>query len=830
MNMLSSKLVTKSVGLLFLIVVTALALVGLVSTPALAQTTSTWSGTSGNWAPCPDQGGTALWDTCSTNVYPDGNFNAVINGGPVFATGASVVNLSIAPNGVLNVTPNYVEITGSSLFNQGTINIGASNGLEFPKPSQTTTISGAGTINLTDPNARVLGGSNAVVNHDNTIQGQGYIGVGQLTNHSLIDANVSGATLLLQSGGGVGITNTGTVQASNGGTLQLTPNGLGVPFNNTGGIIQALNGSVVQLNAGYVITGGTLSTSGTGTFQETNVTTLNNLVSNANYHINGVTILEGTITNNGPFQEPQGGLEITGNTTLKGAGVVTGGTGQLLASNTPPATLINQLTFQGGGFMGDSGLTITNQGTINANDISSNLTTVGNPMTNSSLIEATGGATLQIQNTINNNGGTIEALTGSKVLVFSNTGVISGGTLKTTGTGTFDTNSGTLDGTVNPVNNTGMFKVSQGNLNLQGTLNNTGTIALDKGYVVFLTKPTILTGSGKLIMSANTSFLTNSPTNTLTNESTIEGAGFIGGSDPMGIANSGNIVANQKTPLVISPDGTLGFTNTGKLIVNKGSTLDIAGLFNNFSGTTLMGGTYLVTGTLEFQNSIVTNAGGITLTGATAQILNSLTNTSALANLAANSTLGSLSLQGGQVLATATNFSNAGKTTVGAGSGFSVGGSYTQTGGMTTVDGVLMAPSGLMLQKGSLVGKGTLAAAVTSGASVTAGDSSSKPATLTVTGSYTQNSNGTLNISIGGTAAGTYGQVAVSNGVSLGGTLVLKRISGFLPVIGDTFTIVTGSPVNGQFTTVKGLSINSGEHFEINYTANAVKLTVVSGP
>src|SRR4029077_1927347 len=172
------------------------------------------------------------------------------------------------------------------------------------------------------------------------------------------------------------------------------------------------NGSVVQLNGGYVITGGTLSTSGTGTFQEINVTTLNNLVSNANYQlINGnVTILEGTITNNASFQEMQGGLQATGNTTLKGTGMVTGGTGQLLASNSPPATLINQITFQGGGTMGDSGLTITNQGTVNANDVSSNLTTVGNPMTNSSLMEATGGATLQIQNTINNAGGTIEAL------------------------------------------------------------------------------------------------------------------------------------------------------------------------------------------------------------------------------------------------------------------------------------------------------------------------------------------------------------------------------------------------------------------------------------
>jgi|HubBroStandDraft_6_1064221.scaffolds.fasta_scaffold493733_2 hypothetical protein len=59
MNVLSANLVTKSVGLQFLIVVIviALALVGLMSVPALAQTTSTWSGGSGNWAPCPIQGG-----------------------------------------------------------------------------------------------------------------------------------------------------------------------------------------------------------------------------------------------------------------------------------------------------------------------------------------------------------------------------------------------------------------------------------------------------------------------------------------------------------------------------------------------------------------------------------------------------------------------------------------------------------------------------------------------------------------------------------------------------------------------------------------------------
>jgi hypothetical protein len=827
MNMLSAKLVMKSVGLRFPIVVMALAFVGLVSEPALAQTTSTWSGGSGNWAPCPGQGGTALWDTCSSNVYPDGNFNAVIKGGQVFATGASVVNLSIASGAVLSVTPNYVEITGPKLFNQGTINIGASNGLQFA-PSQTTTISGAGTINLTDPNSRVLGGQNPVVNSTNTIYGQGYIGMITFTNQSLIDANVSGAQLQLVGGGS--ITNTGTIQASNGSTLLLLGSSLSVPFNNSGGTIQALTGSTVMVDA-YAISGGTLVSTGSGlfsTFGGSGNPSLSNLTNNANYQIvsAGSSTIAGTINNLGTIQV-KGGLFVNGSATLKGGSVPIAYPQGSIVSLSGATTLINQSNIAGSGLIGDANLTVNNQGTINAIDTANPLVLSGHAFNNTATMEASGGGTRQIQNTINNNGGTIEALTGSKVLVFSNTGVISGGTLKTSGSGTFDTNSGTLDGTVNPVNNTGMFKVSQGNLNLQGTINNTGTIALDKsGFFAILNQSTILTGSGKVMMSPNTAFLGG---HTLTNQSTIEGAGFIGGSDPMGITNSGNIIANQKTPLVISPGATLGFTNTGKLIANKGSVLNIAGLFNNFSGTTLMGGTYLVTGTLEFQNSVVTNAGSITLTGATAQILNSFTNTSALANLAANSALGSLSLQGGQVLATTTNFSNAGKTIVGAGSGFSVGGSYTQTGGTTIVDGALMAPAGLTLQKGSLLGKGAIAAAVTSSASVTAGDSSAKPATLTVTGSYTQNSSGTLNISIGGTAAGTYGQVAVSNGVSLGGTLVIKRINGFVPAIGNTFNIVTGSAVSGQFTTVKGLSINSGEHFEISYTANAVKLTVVSG-
>jgi fibronectin-binding autotransporter adhesin len=801
---------------------TILVLVCVAGAPALAQTDTFIAGT-GLWSPKQN------W---SLDAPPGQGNDCVLPVSSMVRSDLAGVcaNFTLAAGSSLTLSPGYLFVYGSTFVNQGTINIEAGNGLAFAQASTSATMSGGGTINLL-ASSQLTGSQDTVINTNNTIQGQGYIGVSTFTNQSLINANASGAQLELA--GGVSVTNTGTVQASNGATLLLQGSSVGVPFKNSGGTIEALAGSTVTVDA-FAISGGTLVSTGSGifsTFAGSGNPGLSNLTNNADYQIvnGGSTTIAGTINNLGTIQV-KGVLFINGNVTLKGGSVPITYPGTI-NSLSGAATLVNQSAIAGSGIIGDSSLTLTNQGTINATDTANPLILAGTPSNNTGTLEASGGGKLQIQNTVNNTGGSIDALAGSTVLIYSNTGVVSGGTLTTSGTGTFDTNSGTLDGTVNTITNAGMFKVSQGTLNLQGTINNTGTINLNtNGYFVNLAQPTILTGSGKVTMSPGTSFLSSTPTNTLTNASTIQGAGTIG-SNPIGITNSGSIIAtNQKTPLVISPDATLGFTNNGKLIVNKGCVLNVAGLFNNFSGTTLTGGTYLVTGTLEFLNdNIATNAASITLTGATSQLLNSSTNTSALADLTANTTAGSLSLQSGQVLTTTTNLSNAGKITIGTASGLAVGGSYTQTAGITTVDGTLTAPKGLSLQKGSLLGKGTLAATVTASASVTPGDSSTKPATFTVTGTYTQNSKGILNVSIGGTGSGTFGQLAVSNGVSLGGTLSIKLINGFVPAIGDTFTVVTGSAVTGTFSTVKGTSINSGEHFEVNYTANEVKLTVVSG-
>jgi hypothetical protein len=92
-------------------------------------------------------------------------------------------------------------------------------------------------------------------------------------------------------------------------------------------------------------------------------------------------------------------------------------------------------------------------------------------------MEATGGGTLEIRNTVNNAGGTIQALTGSTVLLSG--GTVASGTVTSTGTGSVQSVNGTLDGTANIVATSGSLQVNGGSgLTIKGTVNNTGAISL----------------------------------------------------------------------------------------------------------------------------------------------------------------------------------------------------------------------------------------------------------------------------------------------------------------------------------------------------------------
>ena len=265
---------------------------------------------------------------------------------------------------------------------------------------------------------------------------------------------------------------------------------------------------------------------------------------------------------------------------------------------------------------------------------------------------------------------------------------ITGGTLTGTSGGVFTNEAATLSGLTISA---GTVNIPNGTvLNILGTITNKGTINLESsGSATELnigSGSVTLAGTGKVILSANANNYILG-TGTLTNQNTIEGEGNIGDGE-MGLINTGSILANETgvhTPstLIIST-GAAGFSNSsgtknGILNVSAKNTIDIeGGPFNNFSSGTLTGGTYDVTGTLEFNGSatgIETNQATIDLTSATAAILNTgNSNVSALTNFNDNGVHGSFTINALN-FTTSGNFTNSGILGVGAGAKFSVGAS-----------------------------------------------------------------------------------------------------------------------------------------------------------
>jgi len=89
---------------------------------------------------------------------------------------------------------------------------------------------------------------------------------------------------------------------------------------------------------------------------------------------------------------------------------------------------------------------------------------------------------------------------------------------------------------------------------------------------------------------------------------------------------------------------------------------------------------------------------------------------------------------------------------------------------------------------------------------------------------------GVLDVGLGGPVPGKdYIQLAVNGTAFLSGTLNVSDLGGFVPLLGQTFTILAANAITGDFTTVNGLIYNlSGPNrFDIVYTSTAVELVVV---
>jgi hypothetical protein len=138
--------------------------------------------------------------------------------------------------------------------------------------------------------------------------------------------------------------------------------------------------------------------------------------------------------------------------------------------------------------------------------------------------------------------------------------------------------------------------------------------------------------------------------------------------------------------------------------------------------------------------------------------------------------------------------------------------SYVQTAGLTLLSGgALSCSSTMQLQGGTLAGTSTLTGSVNnSGGILGAGTS---PGKLTITGNYTQGTNGAMLVELGGTTLGTgYDQVVVGGSATLAGTLNASLYGGFYPAPNATFTYLTAASRSGTFSS-------------FNYPSNVVGLT-----
>jgi hypothetical protein len=591
--------------------------------------------------------------------------------GLLVATGVSTLS-NVTQSGRFSVTNNVYVVLGGAITNRGVIALNSTFNEAWLRPVNNTRFLGGGTVELNQfPNDKIFGlaPGDLLINQDNTIRGAGRLGndfMG-LANAGTIDANIPGASLVVDPTDSLIVTNSGTMQASNGGRLQL----VGGTFFNAG-TIRALSDARVELSAA-TITGGTLTNAASGLLVATGVSTLSNVTQSGRFSVTNAVyvVLGGTITNRGvialnsTFNDAW--LRPVNNTRLGGGGAI-----ELnqypndkifgLASSD---VLINQdNTIRGAGHLGNDFMGLANAGTIDANIAGSLL--VVDPdnsliVTNTAMMQASNGGRLRLFGGTFFSAGTIRALSNSVVEL--NAATITGGTVGSAPTGMLLVNG---PSTLSNVTQAGYLAVTNAViLYLGGTITNSGTLSLNATFNETWLRPagdTVLAGGGVVQLNTYPNDLVWGVTGTerlINQDNIIQGAGRLGG-NALGLDNGGTILANQAgSQLLIDPADSLGLINRGTLQANAGSTLYVAGPgFSNFvaATSTLTGGTYRVSGIFKFDNaSIVNNAAALILESATWSIVNHL-NAPALANLTTNT--GTFVLHNSAVFRCFTNFVN----------------------------------------------------------------------------------------------------------------------------------------------------------------------------
>jgi hypothetical protein len=714
-----------------------------------------------------------------------------------------------------------------------------------------TTLAGTGDIALTSPASISKLNTPAAATLNNTsnlIRGAGNVGGGQLSviNAGTIDARINGATLTLQPAPTGSFSNSGTLMASDGGILFLQSGS----FENTrmiqaaegsqviiasgsnlyldqtgGGTISAGTNATVEVRGNAIIDGGKLLTNtiGGGLDLSSRVRIgaseprFHEVINEGHLLVNGGNAVARNMVNKGLICiEDQrtltleqslvldgsaglGNVEIIGGTspgllqsvlrirdtvTLSGTGAVlmTGVTSfgerraAIFGTGTNP-TLINAVSILGEGRIASpipGDLTLINTGTIAAVPV----TTVCDgpsspapvmelqlPVTNQGTLSAGTGGTLRLTGAqVNNPGGVIQAADGGVVDISLNP-TINGGTLQTSGSGVFR---------------------NSGSATLGGSITNRARIETTNGAVTRIAggggPATLFRNSGTILLNS-----TGAPT-------TVNVGGQV-------ILTGGLQIPEGVVQLSDQPNNQITGSGVGAELRHVDHTIRGAGIIGtNLKFVNGQFGKVIADGvnplTLVYPGGQGTNAGG-TIRAA----------------------------GGGGIMINAGSFSNefASGVFVEPGSKLRAIGTVFENKGRTDINGVASITLFRNVDRGFLTGVGVLNGNLLNSAEVAPGNS---PGLLTVNGNFTQDSDGVIEIELGGVTPGVQlDGLNITGAAALDGTLAVQHFGEFVALPGQSFQVMTFGSRSGD-VTIANRTGRDGLLF--NKVYDATSLTVVA--
>jgi len=800
----------------------------------------------GNWSPA---------------GVPGANDVATVNSGTVdIPTDATVAALTFGGGTIQGA--GTLTVTGTLDWTAGRM---GGTGATVISPGAKVTVSGTGFKTVTDN--RRFDNAGAIV-----IVGAATLGVGGTGSPSPSNPTVNNGGLIdFQGDGAVGfgsgtLSNTGIVRKSGGlGAAVIKA----ATFNNDGSV-EAQAGTFQvgrDFATGAGTSAGAFTVAGGATLQFSSLGVTHTLTDTSS--VSGA----GNVTFAAGRMEIHGGYNVQGTTSISGSSTI---------ANFNSDAVTPSLSLTGGILGGAAKLTVAGASSWTAGRMTGSGATVISP---GATLNVSGASSKGLDGRRLDNNGTINIAGTPPPFAFFGTTF----TLNNTGLINFgDGGNFTLSGSGGTINNTGTLRKSAGvDVSLiTHTLNNNGAVEVQTGTLQlgrdFATGGGTSAGAFTIAAGATLQFASLGVPHTLTSTSSVSGAGnvvFVNGP-----TNIGGAYTLSGTSIIGASSGVAGTVNVNNDV--SITTLHIAeGAFNTLGG----GGSVTVTGALNWLGGRM-NGTGTTLIaeGATATVSGSSAGRKELSDsrrFVNNGTLavqhgasfsvsqsstavitnnglfdaqgdneigsdngqsatfvnnGTLRKSGGGVsrVTRILQFHNRGTIDIPAGTlRFDLG--FTQTAGATTLNGGTLSfsspfsPGGLgtfVINGGALVGAGTVEGNVVNGSTVSPGLAPNAPATLRITGNYTQTASGFLDIEIGGTAPGTQfdqlilGTDSPTKGATLGGTLDVRLINNFQPAINDSFEIIRYSTLLSKFVTITGLDIGSEQEFAADYRSNNLVL------